>query len=121
LGVNPAGLLAFAGDIRRVCPSNGTPFVSGTVALMLDANPNLTLAQVRDILRTTAQDWGPASQDVDYGWGRLDGYAAVKRAGNFSNGTAPTVPAHVTYSGRISTAGAKAEHYFTVTDTAQLL
>jgi hypothetical protein len=116
--VNPAGLLAFAGDIRRVCPSNGTPFVSGTVALMLDANPNLTLAQVRDILRTTAQDWGPAGQDVDYGWGRLDGYAAVKRAGNFSNGTAPTVPAHVTYSGRISTAGAKAEHYFTVTDTA---
>jgi hypothetical protein len=86
---------------------------------MLHANPTLPLAQVRDILRTTAQDWGPTGLDVDYGWGRLDGYAAVKRAGSFTGGPLPTVPGHVTFSGRISSAGAKGEHYFNVTDPTQ--
>jgi len=95
--------------------SMATPYVSGVVALMLDANPNLTVAQVRDILRTTAQDWGPAGQDIDYGWGRLDAHAAVKRAGTYPGGTAPTVPGHVTFSGTLT--GPKVEHSFTVGDT----
>jgi len=81
---------------------------------MLDANPGLTVAQVREMLRTTAQDWGPAGQDVDYGWGRLDAHAAVKRAGAFTGGTAPVVPGHVTFTGTLS--AGKAEHSFTVSD-----
>lgn len=96
--------------------SMATPYVSGVIALMLDANPGLSVAQVREILRTTAQDWGPAGQDVDYGWGRLDGFAAVKRAGSYAGGTAPAVPGHVTFTGTLN--AGKAEHSFTVSDTA---
>jgi hypothetical protein len=81
---------------------------------MVDANPSLTVAQVRDILRTTVQDWGPTGQDIDYGWGRLDAHAAVKRAGSYPGGTAPAVPGHVTFSGTLT--GAMVEHSFTVND-----
>jgi len=84
---------------------------------MLAANPTLTLAQVKEILRTTALDWGVGGQDIEYGWGRLDAYAAVKRAGNFSGGTAPAVPGHVTFAGRITQSGGRAEHAVSVTDT----
>lgn len=94
--------------------SMATPFVSGTVALMLDSNPNLTVAGVRQILQQTAQDWGPPGQDIDYGWGRLDGWAAVKRAGNFQGGLPPTLPAHESFNGTLSGVGQTAEHRFTL-------
>lgn len=118
-GVNISAAKANSGNQYVVYSgtSMATPFVSGVIALMLDANPNLTVAQVRDILRTTAEEWGPAGQDVDYGWGRLDAHAAVKRAGNFQGGTAPPVPGHVTFSGTVA-AGGRAEHTFTVTDAS---
>ncbi|AEY65929.1 S8 family serine peptidase [Clostridium sp. BNL1100] len=74
--------------------SMATPFTSGTAALILDANPSLTASQVVNIITSTAQDWGPAGQDLDYGFGRLDGYEAVKKAGNFT-GTGPSVPNHI--------------------------
>ncbi|HYG57600.1 MAG TPA: S8 family serine peptidase, partial [Symbiobacteriaceae bacterium] len=98
--------------------SMATPFVSGTIALMLDADPTLTIPEMRDILRATAQDWGPAGQDVDYGWGRLDGHAAVKVAGTYTGGTAPTVPGHTAFSGRITSAGTRLEHTVSVSDTS---
>ncbi|HLO03309.1 MAG TPA: S8 family serine peptidase [Symbiobacteriaceae bacterium] len=97
--------------------SMATPFVSGTIALMLDANPNLTVSGVRQILQQTAQDWGPPGQDVDYGWGRLDGWAAVKRAGNFSGGLPPTLPTHESFNGTLSGVGQTAEHRITVQNT----
>lgn len=85
---------------------------------MLAANPALTVTQVKTMLRDTAQEWGATGQDPDYGWGRLDSWAAVKRAGNFPGGTAPTVPMHQTFTGRITTAGGVAEHTVNIADTA---
>jgi thermitase len=60
--------------------SFATPVVSGVAALVLSANPNLTNAQVVDILRLTAVDLGAAGRDPLYGHGRVDAAAAVSRA-----------------------------------------
>lgn len=106
------------GYINYSGTSMATPFVAGTIALMLDANPNLTVAGVRQILQQTAQDWGPPGQDVDYGWGRLDGWAAVKRAGSFSGGLPPTLPMHEVYNGTLSGVGQTAEHRFNLQSTS---
>lgn len=77
--------------------SMATPFTAGVVALMLSKNPNLKLnpAQVKNILMTTAIDWGPAGPDNDFGAGRLDGYVAVDMAdGSLTGITKPVVPKH---------------------------
>ena len=55
------------------------PYVAGTVALMLELNP-LTPVEVRDILRSTALDAGPAvngAWDPDWGFGLVNTYSAV--------------------------------------------
>jgi membrane-anchored mycosin MYCP len=57
--------------------SFATPYVTGTVALMLAANPGMTPAQVRSRLEATA-DPPPASvPDSKYGYGIVNPYLAV--------------------------------------------
>ncbi len=65
--------------------SYATPSVSGIIALMLEANPDLSPAEVKEILKFTAERRGGATQpDVDpfwnrdFGWGMADAYEAVK-------------------------------------------
>lgn len=71
--------------------SGATPEVSGAVALMLEANPNLTFRDVRLILATTARknnptqaSWGLNSAGLhindNYGYGAVDTLAAVNAA-----------------------------------------
>jgi subtilisin family serine protease len=67
--------------------SYATPAVTGIIALMLEANPELDPLQVREILRVTAEPRGtPTSPDIDpvwnrdFGWGMVDAYEAVKMA-----------------------------------------
>jgi subtilisin family serine protease len=65
--------------------SMSSPCVAGIAALLLDANPFLTPAQVKEILMTTARTdefTGPinAPGDVRWGMGKVDAYAAVQLA-----------------------------------------
>ncbi|MGE5674026.1 MAG: S8 family serine peptidase [Mycobacterium leprae] len=60
--------------------SMASPFVAGTAALLLEANPTLSADAIKQILYTTAEDWGEPGQDIDYGYGRLDVYKAVAAA-----------------------------------------
>jgi subtilisin family serine protease len=57
--------------------SMAAPHVAGTVALMLEANPALTVEDVYDVLGETAVDLGDVWQDTRYGWGRIDALEAV--------------------------------------------
>lgn len=58
--------------------SMATPHVTGVVALMLQANPKLTVAQVKSILMKTAQKLG--SDANTYGAGLIDAKASVEAA-----------------------------------------
>jgi serine protease AprX len=97
--------------------SMATPFVAGTVALMLDANPSLTPAQVKSIISTTSIDFGPSGKDIDFGWGRLDGYEAIKAAGGYT-GSGIAVPNHFAFTEDLSKRGAYDLWKITVTTTS---
>ena len=55
------------------------PVVSGTIALMLQANPNLTPNLIKGILQYTAQQY-PGYKPLEEGAGFLNSYGAVKLA-----------------------------------------
>jgi len=58
--------------------SAAAPHVAGTVALMLDKNPNLAPEEVASILGDTAIDLGQSGFDDIFGFGRVDSFEAVK-------------------------------------------
>jgi len=60
--------------------SMSSPHTAGVVALMLQANPGLTVDEIKQVLETTAKDLGTPGKDNDYGSGRIDAYAAVTEA-----------------------------------------
>jgi bacillopeptidase F len=53
------------------------PHAAGVVGLMREANPNLTVEQIKDVLMVTAHDFGTAGEDNTYGWGFIDAYESV--------------------------------------------
>ncbi len=72
--------------------SYATPLVSGVVALMLQANSNLTTALVREILQFTAERRGPATYpeldpfwNRDFGYGIVDAYNATRVAAEITD------------------------------------
>jgi subtilisin family serine protease len=65
--------------------SAACPVVAGVAALVLDVNPSLTGTAVRERLTSTATDMGAAGFDNDFGFGRVNAFAAVTGA------SAPTV------------------------------
>jgi bacillopeptidase F len=56
------------------------PHVAGVIALMREANPDLDVDTLKEILLATAVDLGPAGEENTYGWGVIDAYAAVVAA-----------------------------------------
>ena len=92
-GVNVNGLLnlGLGGDLSRLSAQDllnytvgsGTSFtapqVAGTIALMLDVNPSLTPAQIKDILQRTATPMPPYFR-YEVGAGMLNAHAAVLEA-----------------------------------------
>ncbi|UCH88044.1 MAG: S8 family serine peptidase [Thermoplasmata archaeon] len=75
--------------------SFSAPIVSGIVALMLEANPNLTPKEVKEILHITAEQRGtPEFPDYpfphnkwnkSYGYGIVDAYEAIKMTLKYKN------------------------------------
>jgi serine protease len=57
--------------------SMATPHVAAAAALLLDANPSLTVQQVGDCLRNTALDRGAPGYDTTYGYGLIQARAAL--------------------------------------------
>ena len=59
-----------------------SPMITGIVALILQANPNLTPSQVKEILITTARQDNYTEEVPNYiwGYGKADAHQAVKRA-----------------------------------------
>ncbi len=73
----PWGYTYFSGT------SMASPHVAGTVALMLNANPGLTVDEIHEILKDTAvwYDYYQTEQPCTrYGWGRIDASNAVSLA-----------------------------------------
>jgi len=97
--------------------SMACPFVAGVCALMLDANPSLTPAQLKSKLTATCQGWGPSGKDVDYGFGRVRAWNAVRAAGGFTTGTSPSAPAHICKVGSLAATGSYDDWTFNVTST----
>jgi serine protease AprX len=83
--------------------SMATPFTAGAVALLLDANPSLNPAEVKNLVTATARDIGVPGADNDSGYGLIDGYGLLSTAlGSPAAGFLPThgrVPGTVANSG----------------------
>lgn len=63
--------------------SMATPHVAGCVALMLEKKPTASYTEIRDALQNTARHDSYTGQgwQKDFGWGKLDAYAAVQAMG----------------------------------------
>lgn len=57
--------------------SMATPFVAGSVALVLDADPALDPVGVKSLVQDTSTDLGVTGADANWGHGLVDGYGAV--------------------------------------------
>ncbi|UYZ59538.1 S8 family peptidase [Hymenobacter latericus] len=112
--VSPVGVLSTQQDVENLEPAHvpfythltGTsmaaPHVAGIVALMLDANPNLTPAEVKSILEQTATNL-PNRESWEIGHGMANAYAAVDRAFRAA-GYGPTVNAKRAFNSSVNSA-----------------
>ena len=102
-----------SGYDEKTGTSMATPFVAGSIALMLDADPTLTYGGVTAILASTAVDRGPAGKDNDWGWGLLDGLAAVAEASSDTTYTPTAFPTYTSVAGPVADNGLW-QHSFTI-------
>ena len=79
-GTGILSTVAGGGYARIGGTSMATPLVAGAAALLRSANPALSAADVRAILRDTALDLGSPGFDNETGWGLLQVEEALRRA-----------------------------------------
>jgi subtilisin family serine protease len=88
-GTDIVAASGFSRDSTQWVSMSGTsmasPYVAGTVGLMLAANPDLTASQCTGILLRTSQPLpgAPYEWRNDTGYGRVDPVAAVREAATF--------------------------------------
>ena len=70
----PGGYSTYSGT------SMASPHINGAIALMVQANPDLEVEMIKEILYATAIDLGSPGEDNDYGHGIIDCVAAVNMA-----------------------------------------
>jgi len=85
--------------------SSSTPHVAGVAALVLSVNPNLTAAQVEQILRNSANDVAPPGRDDYTGYGFVNALRAVQAAGGTPPGNTPSCTLSATVSSIPQTGG----------------
>jgi serine protease AprX len=69
--------------------SMATPHLAGVAALIIQANPSLSVAKIDSIIEVTALDLGATGKDNTYGAGRVDALAAVQAALQVGIGSGP--------------------------------
>ncbi len=72
--------------------SLAAPHVAGGLALLLSAQPDLSVSQQEDALRLSAFDLGAAGPDDIYGYGRINLLAAYQQLTNLPSATATAIP-----------------------------
>jgi serine protease AprX len=78
-----------SGYVAMSGTSMATPFVSGVVALGLEADPSATPAQIKAALRSSAHDAGAPGPDNEWGAGLVDARAFLAALGAAGPGTGP--------------------------------
>lgn len=82
-GINVYSIRSNGVSLNTSGTSYAAPFVTATVALMRSANPNLTVDEIEDILKSTATPLTDAqytqSPNMGYGYGVVNAYAAVTK------------------------------------------
>ncbi|WP_433855524.1 type VII secretion-associated serine protease mycosin [Streptomyces kronopolitis] len=78
--------------------SPAAAFVSGAIALIRSAHPDLSPAQIRRLLTSTAQDSPEGGRDDDYGAGLIDPAAAIEAADGMK--PTPQKPSPAAYGNR---------------------
>ena len=80
--------VSFGGRTYKFVKLSGTsmssPMVTGVVALMLEADPTLTVAEIKTILKETAREDTrtgdlPETGDIRWGWGKVNALHAIYR------------------------------------------
>lgn len=73
--------------------SMSTPFVAGSIALWLEADPNLTVDEIKDIISTTAVRDNDVLEGnpVQWGAGKFDAYAGLKEVLRRTGGSGTTL------------------------------
>ncbi len=83
-GVNVRSALPGGGYGQMSGTSMASPHINGVVALIRQANPDISVQDIKQIIYDTAFNLGPAGEDNDYGWGMVDALEAVQAVQSLS-------------------------------------